>query len=357
MSPQVSTSIPGPAYYQQATGQASESAGRTGAASEPRFRRGYTAPPAERAVIAAAHATRLWLSASLALGDQAIMVACAIAVAWPRLWHGWGVPLGLLGAALGSLVVGRQLRALECLAHEASHYNWSRRNRQANDVLVTVLAGLPTGVHLAVYRESHTRHHGRFGTSDDPDRRNYELLGLEALDRSSAASFVLGSLSRLTAYRRRWKEASLGPGNFPVAPLVWASVMMVLLAGLVWWRLSAAIVGVCVWLAGRYVVLPIIRFLGESSEHVYLGETTVFDATITNLGLMQRLVIHPHGDGYHTIHHLWPGVPHHQVRNLHKRLLAADPDGYAKRLRCRTRFFSLPVRGAEPQGIIRYRHE
>lgn len=309
------------------------------------FRRGYTAPASERAAIAAAHATKPWLSAAVALADQVIIAATVIAVAWPVLWQGWRIPVGLALACLGSVIVGRQFRALECLTHEGSHFNWSRLHRGANNLLVTVLASVPAGVSLNVYRSSHLRHHGRFGTRDDPDRANYERLGLENLDRSNALAFAIDSVGLTRRYLSRWRETARGSGIRPVIPAAWAAVVIVLPATALWWRPSAAIVSAGIWLLGYCIMLPVIRFLGESSEHIYTGQNTVFDSTISNLGMLQKLLIHPHGDGYHTIHHMWPGVPHHQIRRLHQRLVIGDPAGYAARLPHRTRFLSGPSRG------------
>ena len=77
-------------------------------------------------------------------------------------------------------------------------------------------------------------------------------------------------------------------------------------------------------------------FVGESGEHAYRGTTTVFEATVSSLGLAQRLMFHPHGDGYHTVHHMWPGVPHFRIGRLHRVLIERDPE-FAARLRFRTR--------------------
>ncbi|MEU0031509.1 fatty acid desaturase [Streptomyces sp. NPDC006335] len=314
------------------------------------YQRGYATPPQERRAVADAHATKLWLSALLAMVDQAVIVMIVIGCAWPVLWTGWHILAGLAVSGLGAVLLGRQFRALECMAHEASHHNWTRVNRRLNDLLATVLACVPTGARLGVYRASHLRHHRRFGTREDPDLANYRQFGWEELDRASILSFALDSLSRTRAYRRRWKETSGGLGRLPAIPFLWAVVLAIGPAGLVWGSWPAAFAAAGVWLLGYGVLLPVVRFLGECNEHVYTGSQTVFDATISNLGLMSRIFIHPHGDGYHTVHHLWPGVPHHQIRNLHRRLVVNDPEGYTARLRHRTRFLSSPVRGLQPDA-------
>jgi len=309
------------------------------------YPRGYSTPARERQAVADAHRTRVWWSAGLALLDQAVIVAIVVGCSWPGWWTGWRVAAGLTAAGCGAVLLGRQFRALECLAHEASHHNWTRAHRRLNDLLATALACVPTGTRLAVYRRSHLRHHRRFGTSDDPDLANYRQFGLEELDRAGVLAFARDALSRMPEYGRRWRENAEGPGTLPVLPFTWALVVAIIPAGLLWGSWTASVAAAGVWLLGYGCALPVVRFLGESNEHVYSTARTVFDATISNLGLLQRLLIHPHGDGYHTVHHLWPGVPHHRLGALHRRLVANDPEGYGARLRHRTRLLAPPAQG------------
>jgi fatty acid desaturase len=307
-----------------------------------RYRRGYSTPAHLREDIKAAHQTDPWRTALTALADQLVIVAACIAagallIAQPLA----GAPLALLAAVL----VGRQLRALECLVHEGSHFNWSRKRRALNDILAIALAAFPTGAQLSGYRESHLRHHGAFGTDDDPDRQRYRELDLESLDRTRPGAFARGLLVRLPAYQRTWWRDSLQASPaIALLPLAWGAAFTAAPA----WAVAGAAAGLAagaVWLAGFAVALPILRFIGEASEHVYSDADTVFDATVSNLGTTQRALIHPHGDGYHTVHHMWPGVPHHRLARLHRRLMAADPE-YAARLRRRSGILATPVRGS-----------
>lgn len=306
-----------------------------------RFRRGYSTPPALREDLKAAHRTSAWRTAAAAVADQAVMVAACIAAGW--LLTAQPLP-GALAAVLAAVLTGRQLRALENLVHEGSHFNWSRGHRLLNDVLATALAALPTGAQLAGYRESHLRHHGSFGTEEDPDRQRYRELDLEALDRSRPGAFALGLLRRLPAYQRTWWRDSLQAAPaLALVPLAWGLTATTAPA----WAVAgpwAAAGSAAIWLTGYLVALPVLRFIAEASEHVYTGSDTVFDATISNLGTVQRALIHPHNDGYHTVHHLWPGVPHYRLAWLHRRLMAADPE-YAARLRWRSGVLTTPVRG------------
>jgi fatty acid desaturase len=312
-------------------------------AADAPYRRGYRNPADLRDVIARAHTTRLGRTVTLAVLDHLSVVAVLLAATSPAV-RGLGAWAVAVAVPVAVLVAARQLRALECLVHEASHFNWSRHHRRAADALATVLACLPTGARIADYRASHLLHHGKFGTAADPDRQRYTELGLEDLDRTRATAFAAGLARRFVPYQLGW-FATLGAAPVTAAlPLLWSAALIVApaaLAGGAAWAVPAALV----WLVTHVVALPALRFVGESSEHVYREADTVFDATVSNLGLVQRVLIHPHGDGYHTVHHLWPGVPHHRLRWLHHVLLAQDP-AYRERLKYRTGVLQRPRTGA-----------
>lgn len=309
------------------------------------YRKGYRLLPALRAEIAAAHRTRPVFTACCAALDVLVAVSVAVALGWAlvsvSLWA--ALPLALVGC----VVVARQLRALENLTHEASHYNWARRPRRWNDTLGFLLAGLPTGGRLAAYRESHLRHHGRFGTADDPDRQRYAELDLEGMRRSSAAAFAASVLTRVVRYQIGWLREVRSDLPVTAASLLWSAALVALPAGLVAGPFGA-VAAEGLWLVSAFVALPVLRLIAEADEHVYSDCDTVFEATISNVGLLQRVLVHPHADGYHTVHHLWPGIPHHALRRTHRMLMERDPE-YARRIRIRRGVLDTPpARGTTP---------
>ncbi|MFF4832712.1 fatty acid desaturase [Streptomyces sp. NPDC001315] len=277
--------------------------------------------------------------------DSLVAIVVAVACGWSLVSLTAWVALPV--ALVGCVVVARQLRALENLTHEASHYNWLRHHRSWNDVLGWLLAGLPTSGRLSDYRASHLRHHGRFGTSEDSDRRRYTELDLEGMRRSSATAFAASVLVRIVRYQIGWLREIRSDLTVTVGALLWSTVLVAVPAGLVAGPVTAA-VAEGIWIASAFVVLPVLRLIAEADEHIYSDCDTVFDATISNVGLVQRLLIHPHADGYHTVHHLWPGIPHHALRRSHRTLMARDPE-YARRIRIRRGVLDTPrAAGATP---------
>ncbi|WP_018352634.1 fatty acid desaturase [Longispora albida] len=300
------------------------------------YRRGYTPPAHLRGLVAAAHRTNPVLTFAAAGACHLLLVFSLLGPAWTLAIAG-PVP-GVLAGLAGLAGYARAMRGLECLVHEGSHFNWVRRTRWLNDLLTVTLAGLPSGLRLSAYRSAHLVHHGRFGTWEDPEWRRYQELNLAALPRHSPLALLRGVYRRLFWYQRTVTPASWAA----VAGPSFCGLALTAVSGLSWGP-AAAVLSSAVWLAGFLLVLPAVRLAGEASEHSYTGTATLFAATWSNLGPWHRLLVHPHGDGHHALHHLWPGVPHHRLPGLHRALLAADPGGYGRELRYRTRMLTGPA--------------
>jgi fatty acid desaturase len=310
------------------------------------YPRGYTTPAELKGFIKSCHRTSLPRSVAAAVWDHAAILAAlgAASFAYGHL----PFPVALLVNIVALVVAARFQRALECLVHEASHYNWHRNGRRANDALATLLAALPVWGRLADYRASHALHHRRMGTPDDPDLQRYQSLDLEDLDRSTLRSYSSGVVRRLGPYMTGW-WATVGLDlKLAASALAWQAAALVAPS----WALFGPRGALFVWgnwTASFFLVLPAIRFVSEAGEHRYLGTRTVFDATMANVGWVHRLVFHPHNDGLHILHHLWPGVPHHQARRLHEALRQVDPLGYQARLKWRSRVLQDPVTTVAPR--------
>jgi fatty acid desaturase len=252
------------------------------------------------------------------------------------------------------IAIARSQRALECMTHEASHYNWSR-NPKLNDLLANVLSAVPVFSTVEAFRDGHLVHHHNFGMPDDPDKQRYSVLRIEDLERSSLGQFLKGILIRLPAYAFGWyKNIRLSPAIVSLG-LTWHLVLLMIPLIILTNVNEALLIWAVYWLTPMTVVLTLIRFIGESGEHLYgLGANsparresaepkTVFDATITNCGRLHKLVFHPVNDGYHLTHHLYPTIPYLQLGRAHRYLIDADPVKYGSRQRYRTRILQNPI--------------
>ncbi len=297
---------------------------------------GYFFPTASSSALRSFKNTNLLFSVFVALKDHFII--CAAAALGLLLYSSASIWLWLPANLVAFYVIARCQRGFEAQVHDVCHYNWTRF-RSLNDLLGNLLVALPSFNLIESYRDSHRYHHLYFGQWLDPDRQRYEEFGIEELDRDSCLNYLKGMAAQLPTYTASWwKMIGLSP-KVLLPSLAWHLAFLILpLAGIFGWRAGLAIWALY-WLVPFMLFLSVIRFIGEAGEHNYKASRTVFEASNINQGLIPRLLIYAHGDGYHLIHHLFPSIPLHKLQRTHEFLLAADPHDYGLRYMHRTKIF------------------
>ena len=215
------------------------------------------------------------------------------------------------------LIIGNRQRALGNLLHEASHRNLSVR-RGANDWMAQIFLAPALLNDLTLYRLQHARHHVWLGDPiRDPDylpqspHRHYRWFGAYAhmlRDPSTWIGSLFGHLAgkRLPLYRR-----------LPII-LWWTAFesVLYLLDGT-----HFALLFLTIWIIAKATVFHAITTFREMNDHYGLESGGIFRHTreTPNLGLLSVL-LHPHHNGYHLTHHLFPHVPYYHLPRTHARL-------------------------------------
>lgn len=308
------------------------------------YLRGYDPPEGFKKELKNLSETCFFLSFLTALRDHAMIIFGATVgiLAWNI-----SPLLAAISYPLIALWSAKAFRGLENMVHEGAHYNWTRW-RLLNDASTNLLAAFPVFSNVAAYRDIHSTHHNKLGSEADGDRQRYEALNLSRLDRRSFIGFTESIATRLPRYWLGWWQAiGSKPASFMIG-LVWYMVAvftpLLFIADLP----SAVMITSLYWLVPQLTLLPILRLIGESGEHIYGTDKTVFLATISAFGKIDAFLCHPHGDQYHLVHHLWPFIPHWKLERAHRLLMALDPDGYGESARYRTRMLSEPTTGSQP---------
>jgi fatty acid desaturase len=233
---------------------------------------------------------------------------------WATLRIGWAT------APISLVVIGNRQRALGNLLHEASHGNLCA-HRHVNDYLAHLLLTPALLNSLPLYRDLHARHHAWLGDSQrDPDLlpsltregdQWYDVYVRHLLKFSIFRGSLLGHLSNgnLTGFHRIWI-------------LTWWMVVALSLSAI---NLRFAFLFVILWFGARITVFHAITTFREMTDHYGLEPGSIFGFTreIPDHGL-PSILLHPHHNGYHLTHHLFPTVPYHQLPALHTRLMEVD---------------------------------
>ena len=233
-----------------------------------------------------------------------------------------GMALGVLVYIITALIIASRQRALENLIHESTHYNLSK-NKFLNDGLTWLFAAVPLFHHVSCERQSHCiGHHKNFWDIDkDPDYKRYQLFGMDNLQFNSVAGFVAYILGKYPRYYVSTLWAFFLPKQESTRSTVLRLIPWVIV-GVLAYTYNIVDIVVLYWFAPFFIVLPIIRYLGEITEHAGFACTTEeLTSTRNNLGFFNEVFLHPRGDAYHLVHHLFPRIPYNRVKHAHALLL------------------------------------
>ncbi|WP_213305903.1 fatty acid desaturase family protein [Paraburkholderia sacchari] len=241
----------------------------------------------------------------------------------------WAVyRMGMLITPLAIVVIGNRQRALGNLLHEASHQNLSPQ-RPINDMIGTLLLAAPLLNSLPHYRRQHAKHHAWLGDLErDPD--------LICCTVNQGDCWLHVYIRVLRAYPA-WKGSLLG--HLTDRHITFDQRLTIVL----WWFWFEAALAVLVgthaawlflllWIVARGTAFHAITTFREMTDHYGLNRRGIFEYTreVPDHGPVS-ILLHPHHNGYHVTHHLFPHIPYYALPRAHA-LLVQIPE-FAKRAR------------------------
>lgn len=258
------------------------------------------------------------------------VIILAAAIGSSAMFYNQGITVAsVLAYGLAAFVIATRQQGLRNIIHEASHYSLSR-NRAVNDLLCRI-ATFPVQpfLDLEEQRRVHVRsHHQRFMNPNDNVFRGYENLKLDVLPLPSWRQGLVVLGRGLVRYCYWHVVGDFSPNHPKKSDVLrWLAAAGVFAALLAFFP-KIVLLGIAAWLLYWVIpvvfVLPPISFVVLIAEHLSTSGVTEFERSRNKLGFFQRVVLHPHGDAYHMLHHLYPGIPHNNLREAH-RILMSDP--------------------------------
>jgi len=220
------------------------------------------------------------------------------------------------------VIIGSKQRALSNLVHDASHGNLMD-HLPSNDFYANCFAAYPMFETAQNYRKSHLEHHRHLGKRGlDPDSDSHFRYGYD--DASPELKEPVRLYTRLLFNSSAWKDSFFG--QFPNLK-AYEKLQVVL-----WWGIVLAVLTFCfagngsllfafIWILARATTFHAIRVFAEFLDHTSLplGSSLSFTRNLPHRGVLAAL-FHPHEDTFHLVHHLFPKIPHHQLRKAHELL-------------------------------------
>jgi fatty acid desaturase len=250
-----------------------------------------------------------------------ILVGMICVVAWNANPY-WGVATYLVGIVL----IARQMRGIELMVHDASHWAWDRDNKTRNDVMADCIVAYPTMGTTHAYRRGHFIHHGTFAGEQDPCKRRFAEMGLGDVDLSTKWKIARAVLRWLPSYNMTYyTEIGSKSRDTLLRWATWHAVVLLVPLALIFGPTLAVAYWLLFWIVPMLVSLPVLRSIAEAEEHDYEHGETEMESTFTNDGLIHHLLWHPWNDGYHQIHHLYPNISARHHHTVHDLLMKHDP--------------------------------
>ena len=258
-------------------------------------------------------------------GNWLIIIACG--VLWHMVLGSLNTPSRVLVSIVEVIVLTSRIRALESLTHEASHGTLFR-TRSLNTRLQWLYA-LPILHEVRAYGAGHILHHRYLGSEGDPAQKLFRRHRVNEFPAGYAwVMFIRPCLGYHTLdWAREKLEWWTDLRSFRIVAPFWMAILVIgLMAGWLPWLLLH-------WFVALALLFPIVEFWGEVADHASV-DPMALGKTRSNVGLLHRLILHTHADGYHMVHHISPSIPGHRLRAAHAFARQAMP--FARILECYT---------------------
>jgi fatty acid desaturase len=228
------------------------------------------------------------------------------------------------------VLIGSRMRALNNLVHEASH-NLLFVSRRVNYIIGSICAW-PILLCFKEYKSSHMLHHRRLGYKDDPDLIREQDLGLGKLPQKLRLHHIICNLPK------GYLTYLIGSLYLSQKKLFFVRISAVFIPVGIMCIFGGQPVGnifLLYWVIPFLTTYQVIKFIAESGEHGDLYDSIPANSDLatkaikmtrnTIPSLFMGILIYPHGDGFHMLHHRFPSIP---GLNLAKFNILLDHSGY-----------------------------
>jgi len=222
---------------------------------------------------------------------------------------------------LTALFIGTRLRGLNNIVHECCHSSFSA-HRADNVVLGKLCASLLTGC-FRQYKDDHLSHHAHLGDYEH-DRELGAIETLRLHDPLTLRTVLRHIVTPLTGrHLRMYSGVNMSRDDGPA----FFALKIGLLVAIVMFSVFEPLTSIFFVILPLFYVFPTINFWTDCLDNAGLvGEEDELAASRNVLAPAPiRVLFFPRHDCYHLVHHLFPHVPAHHLKEAHEQL-CADPE-------------------------------
>jgi len=226
-------------------------------------------------------------------------------------------------------VIATRQHALGVLFHDAAHFRLFS-NRWVNDFVGNVFCALPGSIILSRYRAEHLKHHVSPNSERDPYWRTFQTnpecwawpkrrwAGVWVICRDALGlnlKTALQEFGNWFPWRRHFAaEAYPVPLSRSDRFITYAFFSTVLLLV---WRVIGIYNFIVLWMVPLCTVAQALFRLRAIAEHFAVPVSSPRDATRDiKAHFLECLSISPLNINYHLTHHLFPSIPHYNLREM-----------------------------------------
>ncbi len=222
----------------------------------------------------------------------------------------------LLFLPLSLLFIGSRQRGLSNLVHDASHMNLFH-SKEMNIKITNLMAAFCMFDTIEAYRKNHLLHHQHLGSFFlDPDEQSHRRYNYDLY--ASKGMHPLMLYLNLILSKKAWIDsffgslAKLSKIELKLIALWWIIFCLFLL---ILFGFKNLIYIIFFWFLSKASFYHCIRIFSEFLDHSGLinGDIIKYTRNMPHYGICS-FFLHPHSDTFHLLHHLFPRIPHYNLK-------------------------------------------
>jgi fatty acid desaturase len=234
---------------------------------------------------------------------------------------------------LATISVGVGFNWLNVQIHEASHY-LLHADKAVNDRIADAVYGLLGFQLVEEYRSSHLVHHSSLHQAEDPDRFFYQtqinskvkftffllkcMLGFVIYNKIKTSSFLPGSEDVTKSSKKRFLSVLFWISSLTLIALLFGAISVIacsLVLVVAFCSIFPLLLAIRTWVQHKDADEIVVDRINERlTNRKFVARTSV-------VSIFEHIFIGARMD-YHFEHHLFPRIPHYNLKKLHQSLVA-----------------------------------